>query len=520
MDDDWLIHHELEKQAYWRPDEVAIVFEDVEYTYKQLNTRVNKLSRYLRERGISEGDSVSIHGNNRMDWYTIFYACSKTGAVFSTISPRFAPTNIQYITNELEPEVVFHTGDADILDTSLPVIKSHCLDTTEFVDIDATLEDRMADWNGTNPAWKDDRSSSTLHNIFWTSGTTGKPKGVMRDHRSALRGSDVLLNVVPFDETNRRLTASDMMFIAPYCNWGLATLRTGGVNIILKEFSPENIYKQINEKGANIMSLPFSQSKILKEYLDENGTEIEVDIIHTPIPSKEHARILDELSRETYNIYGTTELEVPLVKKVTPPFGNKLSLGKPGVSTDIRLVPKNKSLEDVVDSPPEPGDEGEIVCKGAITMNSYVEETHNRESVQDGWIFTGDMARVTDESELIFIGRVDERIRSGGINIYPSEVEDVLESHPDVQTSVVVGVDDEKWGERTCALVVPVNGNDDHDTFEDELDEYCENHDALSRIKRPKGYEFVQSSKEIPTKNLEKIDRQAIRQEYFNSENR
>jgi acyl-CoA synthetase (AMP-forming)/AMP-acid ligase II len=148
-------------------------------------------------------------------------------------------------------------------------------------------------------------------------------------------------------------------------------------------------------------------------------------------------------------------------------------------------------------------------------MTRYLSEERQREAFTEGWFHTGDAMRVTESGELVFEGRIDDRIRSGGINIYPADIETVLLEHPDVAEAVVVGVDDETWGQRVCALVVPKDGVADTDALEAELDERCRESDSLTREMRPKTYAFADSEADVPTGAVSKVDREAVVETFF-----
>lgn len=509
-----LIHDELEKQAYWRPDHLAMVFERQEYTYREFDERVNRTVRALDALGVEQGDRVLAHGYDHVDWHSLFYACSKLGATYCPVSKFQSPSNLEYIVGELDPAVVFYTGEPDIVER-VGVVEDAAPDA-DCVSLDPRTEDPsfddlVSDYVGGRPHDVPAQDPGQVHNIFWTSGTTGRPKGVLRDHQSSLHFADNLINDLPFREWNTRVTTNSMMLIDAYFHYGIPTVMAGGTNIMIREFSPAELYEKHEEYGVNSLHLGFTLARLVLEYLSENRLSLDLRYLSAVIPSSNIARSLWELTDELHHLYGTTEIGLPLVKRLEPPFDERPSLGKPGMGAQIRVVPQGETQ--IPTTPPEPGDVGELACRGETTMKQYMDPEIQSEKVQDGWIRPGDVVRVNENRDIVFLGRTDDRIRSGGVNVYPGDIENVLEEHPVVENAVVVGVDDAKWGERVCALAI-VGGTETGDLVE-ALDSHCREHAEVADEMRPKDYEFVDTNEDVPMGSLGKPDRDRIAAKFF-----
>jgi len=411
-----------------------------------------------------------------------------------------------------------YTADEDLLADTLPHVRDAAPGAT-YVSLDPspgedqTLDDLVDGVDGSRPEWSDDHDPSRRHNVFWTSGTTGRPKAVARDHKATLHFNDVLLDGFPFDPDNVRVTTNDMMFAAPYLQYGVPTVASGSLNVVLREFTPEAVHEACREHHDPVMLLAFTQGSVLLEYLAENDLDLSVRYLHAIVPSARRARALGALADRLFHIYATTEAGLVLATELTEPYGDPPSLGLPGRSTDAVLRPPE--TEGIPEEPPDPGEEGELLVRGDATMTRYVSEEPQRRHVRDGWIHTGDAMRLTEDRGLVFVGRIDDRIRSGGVNVYPAEVESVLLDHPDVEEAVVVGVDDETWGQRICALVVPDGEAIDVEALEFALDRHCREDDDLTDEMRPRAYAFVATSEEIPTGAVNKVDREAVVREFF-----
>lgn len=512
-----LIHDILEKQTYWRAEKLAVAFEGAEYTYQEFDRRVNRVANALLDNGIESGDRILVHGHNHADWYTLFFACSKLGVTYCPVSKFQSLNNLAYIVEELDPAYICYTGDDDIVNKRLPTIRENA-GTATYLSVDPGTDDpsletfaagaKDAEPDVTRP------SPERLHNILWTSGTTGAPKAVARDHRSSLHFGDNLTNELPFDGNDVRVITNPMMLLDPYFHYGLPTFAVGGTIAIPRRFDADKLYSLIDSYEANALHLGFTLARVMVEYLDEQELDLNLDYLTGVVPSANVARSLLPLTDELYQVYGTSEIGLPLVKRLRPPFEGKPALGKPGISADVRVVPLDADDDfPIPEEPPQPGDTGLLICRGEVTMTRYLRDELQREHVHNGWISPGDVVTINEQRDVVFVGREDDRLRSGGVNVYPSVVENALEDHPAVENAVVVGVDDEKWGDRICALIV----SSDAVGLSERLDEHCREHPDLSAELRPKEYAFVASSNEIPTGAQEKEDREKIKQRFFHA---
>ena len=513
-----LIHNELEKQAYWRPNHLAMAFEEYEYTYCEFNKRVNRVAHALADRGIGEKDRLVAHGKDHVDWHTIFYACSKLGATFCPVSKFQSLENLRYIIDTLNPSFVFYTNDPDIVKDRLSAIRDTAPEATyttidqSGIGGDTTLESLIEGYSSENPEWKDEHAPDTTHNVFWTSGTTGRPKAVKRNHRSSLHFSDNLINDLPFREWNRRITTNSMMLIDAYFHYGIPTVMTGGTNIMIREFSPEHLYEKYQEYEVNSLHLGFTIARLVLEYLEKIEADLDLRYLSAVIPTSNFANELWEHTDKLYHLYGTTEIGLPLVKRITPPFDERPSLGKPGVGAEVRLV--QNETDRIPDTPPDIWDEGELACRGETTMTSYLSQDHQQENMEDGWILPGDAIRINQNRDIVFLGRTDDQIRSGGINVYPGDIENVLEDHPSVSNAIVVGVEDDTWGERICSLII-TESDQDNSELSEALDKHCRESGKITNELRPREYAFVQTNDQIPSGSLGKPDRPAIVNQFF-----
>lgn len=524
----WLIHNELERAARWHHDKTAFVFEDTAYTYAEFDNRVNQVSHALFDLGVRNGDGILVHALNHVDLFTLFFACSKLGAVYSTISRFHSTENAVYICEEVsDPVCVFYSNDEIVLEGHLPTMRE-TINHSNFVSLDDPvqsddyqLDTLIADYPTTKPEWSDDHSPNSIQHTNLTSGTTGRPKAALRDHVSTLHFSGSRQeHAFPYEEADQWLTIQDMMTgRAAYIRDGIPTLASGGTIHLLRSFDAKTFCEKVDKWNINGTALGGTRSKLVIDHLEDTSNEIHIEYIEGGIRSEREARSLYEICDVLYSRFAQTEVGAPLRKRIEPPFDGKPPIGRPDKGVDIRLVPLDEDRVAASTGPPQPGDVGELVCKGEGTMNRYLEDEHQEQYVQDGWIFTGDMVRVNDDTELVFLDRVDNRLRSGGINVFPGVIEGVLEGHSDVEDAVIIGIDDETWGDKIATVIVPTNDAVDTAQLENVLDEYCLSHEALTREVRPRAYVFVSDFEEIPTAAGGKVDRAAVEEKYFTDEN-
>jgi fatty-acyl-CoA synthase len=514
---EWLVHDEIDRQARWRTDTPAFVFEDRTLTFGTFAGRVNATARALRTGGVDPGARVVAHARNHVDLFTLFFACSKLGAVYSPVSTFQSTANVQDVCSRLDPAVVAYThdeavvgdgGDLSTLRETAPDARFLSLDDRTVGD-DGSLADLVAGRDRTDPPWADDHDPTTDHNIFWTSGTTGRPKGAVRDHTATLGFAEGFAARLPMREMERRLIVGSMMYLGPYLRDGLTGPAAGATLHLLRDVDVERLVAAVDEWEIDALQVEFTLASELVDHLAATDDPFHVAHCYAVLESTGLAARLADYCDHLYHLYGQTEAGHPLVTELDPPFEGRgaPSLGRPTARSDARVVPPDRERGDLPDTPPRPGDRGELVVRSRGAMTRYLDP--EREGATDGWVYTGDVVGV-DEDGLVFVGRTDDRIRSGGVNIYPAEVEAVLDAHPDVASSVVVGVPDDRWGERVCALVVT-----DDDIDPDALEAHCRASDRLADELRPRAYAFVASADEVPTAALDKVDRAAVVARHF-----
>jgi fatty-acyl-CoA synthase len=386
------------------------------------------------------------------------------------------------------------------------------LDAQSVGDDDA-LDAVVADRDRSDPTWADDHAPETAHNIFWTSGTTGRPKAAVRNHTATLGFGEGFAARLPMPALDRRLVVGNMMYLGPYLRDGITGPAAGNTLYLLREFDVATLCDRLVAWDIDAVQVEFTLASELVAYLETNDVDLHVPYLYAVLESEGLAARLADYCDHLYHLYGQTEAGHPLITELTPPFDRSgpPSLGRPTPGSDVRVVDPERERGDIPETPSDSVTQGELVVRSRGSMTRYLDAEKQATTVYDGWVYTGDVVSVDGAGHLSFVGRTDDRIRSGGVNVYPAAVERVLDAHSGVATSVVVGAPDETWGERVCALVVA----DDPDLDPVSLDDHCRASENLAAELRPRAYAVVGSPDEIPTAALDKVDRAAVVERYF-----
>lgn len=487
------------------PERTALIdLEDgSEYSYREVEERVNAVANTLLDRGLEPGDRVAICLQNRVEHALLVLATAVAGGVAVPFNFRGAAGDVRYHLEDAAPKV-FAFGEAvrsavgsqheDLpCDEYLFVGDQPPAFATPFADL---LDGSTAE-PGIEVAPED------LSVILYTSGTTGQPKGIPLDHRAAVtRALDTSLAQGSYLQREVTLATMPMYHTIGLHSNFLARMLTSGTFIPMPDFDPEAYVRAIDAMDVTVL---FTAPTVLTQALEAHAAKtVSFDSLRVlmyggeKVGERRRERIEAAFDPERMvNVYGATEVYHPL--ELTHPEHS----GRNGLFYRRRIVEfdgADPSAEVPV------GTEGELVIDtdSPIVFDGYWEKPEETaEAIVDGWFFTGDAAYETDEGFTVITGRADDTIVSGGENIHPTEVEDALLAHPHVADVGVVGTPDEEWGEVVTTYVQP-----DGTVDADELDSWCVESEDLADFKRPREYTFVD---EIPRNPSGKIMRYRLR---------
>lgn len=446
-------------------------------TYAELDAYACRAAGLMRERGIVQGSHVSILCRNRIEFFEILFACAKLGAVLVPLNWRMPAAELQPLVSEAEPAILFY-GEEDAAvaaELGMDGMTSIALDAEDGY---ASMRDGAEVVKG-RPLWPADETWYFLY----TSGTTGKPKAVIQTYGMAIANyvnirqamsiaDDTTLNYLPLFHT-----AGINLVTLP-------TLIEGGENLVLPGFDLEKVIELLLEGTLDtFFAVPavYQQISLHPSFEQMNLSRIRNwGCGGAPMPDELIVKYLERGAR-VCNGMGMTETG-PTVFIMDPAMcEHKIgSVGKPQVLSAVRLV----------DGDGNDADEGELWFAGpGITPGYWNNDAATAESfAEDGWLRSGDIGRRDEDGFYYIVGRIKDMYISGGENVYPAEVENMLAEHPDILEAAVVAIPDERWGEVGCAYLMPRPG---HDIPDDEtITRYCR--DNLAPYKVPKRYVTVE----------------------------
>lgn len=496
------IAHWISSWAELQPDRPLITFRGETSTWREFDDRVGRLAGGLEAAGVSSGDRVACLMHNRPEFLELFWATVRLGAVFAPVNVRLAPPELEYILNDLAPTVV-----ATEEPFAAAVRKLRAALDTQWVapDEDVSFPARsFADLRAA-AAPGPPRTVPTAGDpaaILYTSGTTGRPKGAVLSHGNIHAQAMNWLLSFGLGRHDRQLMFLPLCFTGGLISASMNTFLSGASMVLEADFDPGALLRVIERERPTWFTAVPAMMRQLFEHPGAAATDLSsLTVVESggaavPVPLIEKVR---KLGLELIQGYGITEGSggVNLYLQAWEGVRKPGSCGKPsGVYGDAKVVRPDGSECD-------PGEIGELLISGPLVFQEYWRNpAATAETVVDGWLHTGDLAKRDEEGFFFLCGRLKEMINSGGLNVYPAEVEAVLHAHPGVSEAAVVGLPDEKWGEVVVAFVIPRPGAE---ASPELVREYCRG--RLADYKVPKSVHVVES---LPRTTSNKILKRAL----------
>jgi acyl-CoA synthetase (AMP-forming)/AMP-acid ligase II len=493
----------LSKRAELFPHQEGLVCEGLRLTFSQMNERCNRLVHALRKLGVEKGDRVAILAFNEPEYYDLFNAVAKMGAIMVTLNYRLAGPELQYIMEDSGAKVlIFSREFAEVVDSfrgDVPAERFIAImdDPPEWaVSYAAVTTGEPADEPEIAGGGDD-----TLA-ILYTSGTTGRPKGAELTHNGFFVTSDTLIATLG-------MPGDTFLIVLPLFHIGalpgvILNSQFGLRSVLCRTLDPVRFLELLGEEKVTAFGSVPQLLQILQmvpDFEKYDWSSVEVILVYAaPVP----VTLLNEYAEagiEVRQLYGLTECTGPAaVIDGEHALSKAGSCGLPMFYIDIRLVDEDGN--DV-----EPEELGEVIMRSQNVMKGYwgkPEETAR--TIRDGWLYTGDIAKMDEDGYLYIMDRKKDMIISGGENIYPAEIEDFILSHPKVADVGVIGCPDEQWGEAVRAVVVVKEGEE---LTELEIIEYCKGN--IGKFKIPRSVVFCEALPRTPTG---KILKRVLRDEY------
>jgi fatty-acyl-CoA synthase len=494
------------RRALLSGDRIALIDGDSRITYAEFDRRTDHLAGALRELGVQQGDRVAVLMVNSAAFLETLFATAKLGAVFVPINFRLAVPEVAFLLADSGANIFVWSGHLSPLARAALAgegvrVRARVVVGGEPADGEADFEQVLA--SGEPLAFGINVAGSDLCCLMYTSGTTGRPKGAMLTHDNHLWNAINTLTGHRLRETDRTVTALPMFHMGAWAH-ALPMLYVGGTNAFLPAFDPEQTLATMARERVTIQLLvPAMWAALMAvpdfETYDLSALELAITGgAPCPLPVLEYFQGKGVPFQEGFGMTETgpsvTLLDADHVKEKNGSIGRAL------FHVETRIVDENDS--DV------PTDQvGELVVRGRNVFAGYwgLPET-TAEAFRGGWFHTGDMGRVDAEGFITLVDRKKDMIITGGENVYPVEVEQVLYRHPAVREVAVVGVPHSKWGETPIAVVALKNGAP---VTGDDLISYAR--ERLAHFKCPTRVEYVP---ELPRNATGKVLKTTLRKEY------
>lgn len=481
-----------------------------EITWSVFDEKANRFANLLLSRGVKKGDKVAILLMNCLEWLPIYFGILKSGATAVPLNFRYTAEEIAYCVKQADVDIlVFGPQFTGRVEEIVDDISHGRLlfyvgeDCPTFAE---NYRELTANFPSTDPAIPLNEDEDAA--IYFSSGTTGFPKAILHHHRSLTQAAEMEQNHHGQTRDDTFLCIPPLYHTGAKMHW-FGSLISGSKAVLLRGVTPQSIFDAVSDEHCTIVWLlvPWVQDILLaieEGRIDPSAYELDqwrlMHIGAQPVPQSLIRRWKELFPAHQYDTnYGLSESTGPgCVHLGVENIDHVGAIGVPGYRWVAKICDDHG--EEVPD-----GEVGELWVKGPGVMVCYYNNPEaSNDSIKNGWLLTGDMARRDEDGFIWLVDRKKDVVISGGENIYPVQIEDHLSAHPGVKDVAVIGLPDERLGEIAAAVV---EAKPDAELTEAELEEYCQ---ALPRYKRPRKYIFAQ----VPRNATGKIEKPKLRQTY------
>ncbi len=493
------VANNLESSAFCFPDRPAVSQSGVEITYSQLDDNANRVATGLLRIGVGSGDRIGICAPNSIDWITFYFGVLKAGAVAITLSSVLRKDELTLLLEHSKPRFVFTTDDK--LDHLQGLRGSVGIEKVISTGGDLSLPQLMGLGNGSFKAVDLDRTNAAA--VLYTGGTTGVPKGVMLTHENINHSSHNIAFNERSSENDRALCFLPFNHVFGQIHIMNSTIMSCGCVEILPGYDMDQVLSLMTAgRVTKFFAVPTIYARLLAvDGLEEKMGKVRYCFSAAANMAGEIVRQWKELSGRTiHESYGMTESAAQVTynhyyRHVVGSVGTAV----PGVEVQIRDFDGNQV---------EQGHEGEICICGPNIMRGYLDNPEETRKVfwPNGWFRSGDVGLLDENHYLYVVDRLKDVIITGGENVYPREVEEIIYQFPEVQECAVIGLPDKEWGERVTGFVVPRPGKS---VVLEELKIFLKK--SLSPFKVPKEYVVLE---EMPKNPAGKILKRELKKQW------
>ena len=493
-----------------RPDQPAITYEGRTQTYAELDARAGRVAQALLAAGVQPGDRIAVLDKNTPEFFEVQFGAAKVGAVIVAVNWRLAPPEIAFILNDARAPVLV------VGEEFVPAIDAHRAELAALRCV-VTVGEEYERWIDAHPA-DDPGHEAAADDVavqFYTSGTTGLPKGVMLTNRALFGLMGYVHDGWAVDERAVCMVAMPLFHVAG-AGWALCGLTLGSHNVLMRDVDLARILEDLQRYAVThaVFVPAVLQFLLLTPGIDEADFSALRHIVYgaSPISEDVLVRSIERFGCAFSQAYGLTETNGAIV--VLPPEDHDVggpnahrlrAAGVPLPGVELKVVDDRGEDRPI-------GEVGEVWIRSGQNMIGYWNRTAETEAtlLADGWLRSGDAGYLDADGYLYIHDRVKDMIVSGGENIFPAEVESVLMAHPGVADAAVIGVPDDRWGETVKAVVVPAPGADGETLDDTDLIAFCR--ERLAHYKCPTSIDWAEA---LPRNPSGKILKRELREPYW-----
>lgn len=467
------------------PNTVAVIDGDRRLTYRELADRAARWANTLLGAGLKQGDHVAICLGNRLEFPEIAAGIAMAGMVMVPLNPRYTSVEARFVLEHSEARLVL--VDEALIEVVGDTVRDHRIPTVVLGQTDEFIsyEDALASASPVDPQVT--VSEDTPFCISYTSGTTATPKGVMISHRS--RVLTFYMSALEWNlGAGRTSVAVAPMYHGAGFAFGYAPVFTGGTVVMLRKWDPEKLLYLVEKERAQSVFLVPTHAQMLRGLGESAIRARDLSSLDTlyfnaaALPWELKKWVIDTFPGVgVHELYGSTESGIITNLRPVDMLRKPGSVGQPWYMTEVRVVDADGNIVG-------PGGTGELYSRSPYLMRGYLKnpEATAACTTEDGFVTCGDIVRLDEEGYIYIVGRKSDMIISGGVNIYPREIEDVLVTHPSVAEAAVIGTPSEKWGEEVTAYIVLAPGAE-FDVA--ALEEHCRR--SLAGYKIPRQWKLI-----------------------------
>jgi fatty-acyl-CoA synthase len=513
------LHDYLEYRARETPDVVFAEFGERSLTYREANAAANRLANALVASGLGVGDRFMVLSKNCIEYLLIYYGASKAGVVPVPLNFRLAPPEWSYIVNDSEARLLVARGE---FVPAIAAMRGELPKIERWIAIGAGDPDweRWDDFVAGQPETPPDRRVTDAMDLYqmYTSGTTGRPKGAV------LPQGSVCANVTQASMAFATVPGDRALVVAPLYHaaaglFSFVAVQAGATLYLQEDFNPQEVVRALSEERISVALLIPAMIQfcmlVVPDAAERRYDDLRLIIYGASAIAERTLREAAKTFRcDFIQAYGMTEVTAGATGLLAEDHARALreepelvaSAGRPILGTEIRVVDEN-------DRPVPNGTVGEVLVRGPQLMRGYWNlPDATRDALRNGWMHTGDAGSLDDEGYLYIQDRVNDMIVSGGENVYPRAIEEVLHRHEAVADAAAIGVPDETWGEAIKAIVVLRDGAS---ATSEEIIEFCRSN--LAGYECPRSVDFVDA---LPRNPTGKILKRKLREPFWEGKKR